>query len=435
VDHLSIAPEKPAQLFARPPLRAGDQLRVLNYDDLNRRRVTVFFRFFMALPHIIWLSLWGFGMLIVSPVLWVATLVKGRPPDGLREVYEQFIRYAMHVYSFWYLAAQPFPGFLGKPRTYPIEVEMPPPTDQNRWSVFFRFFLALPALMLTTALAGFGGGGSGNTSGSGSGSSTGGAELALTSIGITTTVAFLAWWACMARGRMPQGLRDLLVWALGYAAQTYAYLFLLTARYPNSNPALAPLAPLPAHPLRLRLTDELKRNRWTVAFRFILAVPHFIWVMLWGVLVLVVAIPTWLATLILGRTPAPLHRFLSAYVRYQAHVLSFVYLGGGPFPGFVGKPGTYPVDIEIEGPEQHNRWTVAFRGILALPAFFIASAVGGVMLFAAIGGWFYALFLGRMPEGLRNVIAYGARYNAQVYAYGLLVTPRYPYSGPGDFHR
>lgn len=434
MDHLSIAPEKPAQLFARPPLRPGEQLRVLNYDDLERRRVTVLFRLFMAIPHLLWLAIWSGGMLIVAPVLWVATLVKKRPPDGLREVYELFIRYALQVYAYLYLASQPWPGFLGKPGRYTIDVDMPPPADQNRWGVFFRFFLALPALMLTTAFAGFGGGGSGNTSGTGSSTGSGAESLAL-QLGITTTVAFLAWWACLVRGRMPQGLRDLTVWALGYAAQTYAYLFLLTSRYPNSNPAVAPLAPLPPHPLRLRLTDELRRNRWTVAFRLILFVPHYVWYLLWTVLVIALSIVTWLITLVLGRTPSPLHRFLSAWVRYSAHIYAFVYLGGGPFPGFVGKPGSYPVDVEIDGPERQNRWTVLFRGLLGLPALMIVSGVGTAMLFAAIGGWFFALFTGRMPEGLRNLIAYGARYTAQVYAYYVFVTPRYPYSGPGDFHR
>ena len=120
----------------------------------------------------------------------------------------------------------------------------------------------------------------------------------------------------MARGRMPQGIRDLLVWALGYATQTYAYLFLITPKYPNSDPGVAPLAPVPAHPIRLRLTDELRRNRWTVAFRFILAMPHIIWLTLWGIVVLLLAIPAWLATLILGRLPSWMHRFFSAYVRY-----------------------------------------------------------------------------------------------------------------------
>jgi hypothetical protein len=440
VDHLSIAPEKPAQLFRRPPLKPNDQVRALNYDDLGRRRLTVFFRFFMAIPHFLWLSIWAAGMTLLAPVLWVITLFKGRPPDGLRDVYAMFVRYGMHVYAFTMLAAHPFPGFLGRPRTYPVEVEVPPNGDQSRWSVGFRLVLALPPLILATALAGFGGGGSSDPTATSdpsdpTGSSPGWETLALSFGGVTWTAAFLAWFACMARSRMPQGMRDLIVWALGYTAQVYAYLFLLTHRYPNSDPAVAPLAPVPPHPIRLRLTDELRRNRWTVAFRFILAMPHFVWATLWGVVAVLAAIPAWLATLVLGRLPSGLHRFLSAYVRYQAHVLAFAYLGGGPFPGFVGAPGTYPVDVEIEAPERQNRWTVAFRLLLGFPALLLASAVGGAAVFAAIGGWFAALFTGRMPQGLRNVIAFSARYSAQVYGYVLLVTPRYPYSGPGDWHR
>jgi hypothetical protein len=429
VDHLSVAPEKPAQLFARPPLRPGDQVRTLNYDDLYRWRVSVGFRFFMAIPHLIWLSIWGAGMLFLSPVLWIVALFKGETPEGLRDVYAMFIRYSVHVYAFLYLAANPFPGFLGRPRSYPIEVEIPPGGRQSRWSIGFRFFLALPALLLTSAIVGFGGGG--NSGGSGD---------PVTSVlslggGVVASVAFLGWFASLARGRMPQGMRDLVVWGLGYAAQTYAYFFLLTARYPNSDPAVAPVAPLPAHPVRMRLTDELRRNRWTVGFRFILTMPHLIWATLWTIVVIPTAIVTWLVALILGRTPSALHRFLSAYVRYSGHLFAFSYLGGGPFPGFTGAPGRYPVDFEIEEPERQNRWTIAFRGILALPALLVASALGGVALFASVGAWFYALIKGRMPEGLHNVIDYVARYSAQVYAYALFVTPRYPYSGPGDYVR
>ncbi|MDQ3739353.1 MAG: DUF4389 domain-containing protein [Actinomycetota bacterium] len=420
MDHLSVAPEKPAQLFRRAPLTPADQLRTLNYDDLERRRVTVFFRFFMVIPHLLWLSIWAQGMLLLAPVLWVAALVKGRPPEGLRDVYVMFVRYTLHVYAFWFLAAERFPGFLGKPRTYAIDLEVPPPGDQSRWSIGFRGILALPPLMLAGALAG-GGGASLATYGA--------------SFGVAVSAAFLAWWAAMFKKRTPEGLRDLMVWSLGYAAQSYGYFFLLTGRYPNSDPAVAPLAQLPAHPVRLELTDELRRNRWLVAFRFVLAFPHQMWWFLWTVVAILAAFAGWLCALVLGRLPRPLHRFLAAYVRYGAHFNAFYYLGGGLFPGFLGRAGTYPVDIAIDPPERQGRWTVAFRIVLVFPAFLVAGALSGVMTFAALGGWFYALIRGRMPEGLRNTIAFSVRYVAQTLAYLVLVTPRYPYSGPADFRR
>lgn len=430
MDHLTIAPEKPAQLFERGALTPDDQVRTLNGDDLHRWRVSVFFRLIMAIPHLVWMTIWGGAMVALSPVLWVIGLVTGRSPEGLRDIYAMWIRYSVNVYAFLYLAANPFPGFLGKQGSYPVEVEVPPGGRQSRWSIGFRLFLALPALLLASSLVGFGRGGGGNSAAS---------DPTTTAFtiggGIAATAAVLGWWASMVRGRMPQGLRDLTVWALGYAAQTYAYLFLLTARYPNSDPALAPLAALPEHPVRLAMSDELRRNRWTVAFRLVLAMPHIVWVTLWSVLMLPLAIVMWLATLALGRAPRGLHRFAAAYVRYVSHFYAFVYLGAGPFPGFTGAAGSYPVDMEIAPPERQRRWTVALRGVLALPALLLAGAIGGAASFAAVGSWFYALVRGRAPEGLRNLVVFSARYGAQTYGYLLFVTPRYPYSGPADFRR
>jgi hypothetical protein len=39
------------------------------------------------------------------------------------------------------------------------------------------------------------------------------------------------------------------------------------------------------HPIRLSVTDDLRRTRLTVAFRLILAIPHLIWLALWGIVV------------------------------------------------------------------------------------------------------------------------------------------------------
>src|SRR5204862_6986069 len=54
-------------------------------------------------------------------------------------------------------------------------------------------------------------------------------------------------------------------------------------------------------------------------------------------------------------------------------------------------------------------------------------ALTGVCAFL---GWFASLFRGRMPKGLRDAGAYGLGYSAQVLAYLLLVTDRYPSADP-----
>ena len=50
-----------------------------------------------------------------------------------------------------------------------------------------------------------------------------------------------------------------------------------------------------------------------VFFRFPLALPHLVWLTLWGLVVEVAALVNWVVTLITGRSPAAFHRFFAAY--------------------------------------------------------------------------------------------------------------------------
>ena len=226
-------------------------------------------------------------------------------------------------------------------------------------------------------------------------------------------------------------MRDLTAYALGYGAQAGAYLFLLTPRYPTSDPELAePYSDLPEHPVRAVVDDDLMRPRLTVLFRFFLAIPHFVWIFLWSIAVVFVAFVGWIAALVLGRLPDPLHRFLAAYIRYATHLVAFVYLVGRRFPGFTGREGSYGVDLAIDPPAPQRRLTILFRFFLALPAFIVASALGGVAFVLALLVWWYALVTARMPEGMRNLGVTCLRYAGQTYAYAMLVTDRYPYAAP-----
>ena len=230
---------------------------------------------------------------------------------------------------------------------------------------------------------------------------------------------------------MPRGLRDPVAYAIAYAAQLDGYLFLLTDRYPNSDPQTAlPELPARSDPIGLDVGGELARNRLTVFFRLILAIPHLIWLSLWAIVALIAAVANWFVTLAGGISPASLHNFLAAYVRYQQHVYAYLFLIADPFPGFTGKVGSYPIEPTIAPPATQNRWTVGFRLVLAIPAFMIDSAYGGLLFAVAVLGWFAALATGEMPLGMRNAGALAIRYSAQANGYILLLTDAYPYSGP-----
>ena len=234
------------------------------------------------------------------------------------------------------------------------------------------------------------------------------------------------------RGRTSSGLRDLTAYAIGYAAQTWAFLLFVTERYPNSDPiALGPARNAPAHPISLRLDDDGRRSRLTVLFRFLLSLPQLVWLVLWTVAAFFASLGNWFATLFAGRSPAALHRFLAAYVRYANHVYAFLFLIANPFPGFTGAEGSYPVELRIAGPERQRRLVTAFRLPLLIPAALVSGALGTALFVAAIVGWFAALFTGRMPTGFRNLGAVSIRYGGQFGGYIWLLTDRYPHAGPG----
>lgn len=385
-------------------------------DDLRRPRLTVFFRLLLALPHVIWFAVWTYAVFVVAFVGWLGALVQGRLPGWCHDCLAAYVRFGLQLGAYLHLVANPFPGFVGD-SGYPVEVSIPPRQQQPRSTIFFRGLLAWPGLLLTGALAGFAQGGITYT-------------WLFFGGGAAGAAAFLGWFAALALGRMPAGLRDLAAYGLGYGAQFYAYAFLLTPRYPSSDPeALGPAWTLPDHPVRLELDDDGRRSRLTVLFRYLLTLPHMVWLTLWSVAVYVAVIVNWTVTLVRGRPAAPLHRFVAAFVRYSAHVSAFLYLVANPFPGFTGGRA-YPVQVTMPGPEPQSRRKTLFRLFLVLPALIVFAGLSSALLVAAFLGWFAALVGGQMPAGLRNVGAISIRYLAQTSAYVLLVTDRYPYASP-----
>jgi Domain of unknown function (DUF4389) len=401
-------------------------VRLVVEDDLKRTRLTVFFRFLLAIPHFIWLLLWTLLTALFAIAMWLATLVMGRPPAWLHRYMCAYVRYSVHLNAYLALAGNPYPPFNGEEGEYPIDVVLPGPAAQSRWKTLVRIFLALPALALSSAFSGSGSFRVSYGSNSAAGSYSGGGAL-------LTACAVLGWFACLVRGRMPKGLRDAGAYGIGYGAQVLAYLLFVTDRYPNSDPTaiLEGVERPPEHPVRLvGEAHDLRRSRVTVFFRLLLALPHIIWLVLWWIPALLAVIANWFVTLVRGTPAGSLHRFLSRFVRYQLHVYAFLYLAANPFPAFGGREGTYPLDLLLPPPGRQNRWKTGFRIVLAIPALIVNGALGWGLLVAAVLTWFAALVKGTAPWGLRNLMAYALRYQAQVNAYGFLLTDAYPHASP-----
>ena len=89
-----------------------------------------------------------------------------------------------------------------------------------------------------------------------------------------------------------------------------------------------------------------------------------------------------------------------------------------------GRP--YDADLSIAPPARQNRWITGFRAILAIPAHIVAYFLGILLGIMWIIAWIVGIFAGRIPEGMRNLIAWIIRFHQQTYGYGMILTDRYP---------
>ena len=183
-------------------------IRLRITDDLQRTRLTVFFRLFLAIPHLVWEALLAIVAILAVLGNWIATLISGRSPDGLHSFLAAYLRYATHVSAYMFLLGDPYPGFLfiNLKEDYPIDVEIDGPVEQGRLGVGFRIILAIPAMIVANILR--------NLSG---------------------VLAFFSWWIALFTGRVPEGIRNFGAFALRYETQTYGYLGILTPKYPSFN--------------------------------------------------------------------------------------------------------------------------------------------------------------------------------------------------------
>jgi hypothetical protein len=194
---------------AAPPAPAGHPIGLIVTDDLDRSRLTVFFRLLLVIPHVIWLYVWGIAVSVAVFCSWWAALFTGRVPGGLHSFTASYLRYQTRVSGYLLLLADPFPPF-SSAEPYPIDARIGGPERQSRLTVFFRIILAIPALILVYVFR-----------------------------IVNSVVAFLGWFYAVATGRMSEGLENLGTWLLRYETQTYAYLLLLTSRYPSLEGAPA----------------------------------------------------------------------------------------------------------------------------------------------------------------------------------------------------
>jgi hypothetical protein len=210
------------------------------------------------------------------------------------------------------------------PDVYPVTVRLQAATEnRNRLTTAFRFFLAIPHLILVggpIAVIGSFDWGAELEGGLSWGS---GGVLGV----VACFVALFGWFAILVTGRYPEGLRNLAAFYLRWRVRAVSYLMLLRDEYPPFGDAEYPAGLVLEH-------DAGQRNRLTVFFRVILAIPH---ILLLCVLSLVWALTTaiaWVMILLTGSYPPTLYGFGIGVLAWATRVEAYLLLLRDEYPPF-----------------------------------------------------------------------------------------------------
>jgi hypothetical protein len=208
--------------------------------------------------------------------------------------------------------------------TYPAKVVIRPALeDRNRLTTAFRFFLALPHLLLVggpvVACVSLGWDGDGLGWEGGSGSGLLGAVAAF--------VAVFSWFVILFTARQPNGLRDFLAYYMRWRVRAISYMTLLRDEYPPFGDG--------EYPAGLELAPAVEeRDRLTVAFRVILAIPHFMALWVLGAAWALTTAAAWVMILVTGRYPESLYGFAIGVLAWGARVETYVLLLHDDYPPF-----------------------------------------------------------------------------------------------------
>ncbi len=204
--------------------------------------------------------------------------------------------------------------------SYPVTLSIQPATaPRNRLTTAFRLILAIPHLILVGGLGmGFAYGGDNRRTAGGEGGLLG---------AVAVFLAVVSWFTIVLTGTHIIGIRQFTMFYMRWRVRALSYLMLFEDAYPPFGDA--------PYPASIEIVDPSgPRNRLTVAFRLILAIPHFIvlpFVLLgWGITTII----AWFAILFTGAYPQGLVAFGVGAFRWRLRVEAYLLLMVDEYPPF-----------------------------------------------------------------------------------------------------
>lgn len=199
--------EPQASAWSPPPqqeIQGPPPVQVFVAGPRPQNRLTVLVRAILMIPHAVVLFFLGIAAAVVAFLGWWGALFTGRLPGFAATYLTGYVRWYSRVMAYAVFLTGKYPPFsLDDQPDYPVRIATTRET-LNRFAVFFRFILVIPAAFLSSFL----------------------------SYGAFTVVLVVTWVIALIIGKVPATLHQAYAAVFRYQVRSACYSYLLTPTYP-----------------------------------------------------------------------------------------------------------------------------------------------------------------------------------------------------------
>ena len=197
---------------------------------------------------------------------------------------------------------------------YPARLTIDYLERHHRLTTLVRVFMVIPIAIILILVSG--GGGSSTTVPTDAPS----ASMRTTGAGIGASLTLATALMIIFRRRYPRWWFDFELALARFSVRVGAYVLLLRDEYPSTEDEQA------VH-LELDYPDATRDlNRWLPLVKWFLAIPHYVVLILLGLLAVLAVLVAWVAILVTGRYPRPLFGFVVGTLRWVLRVQAYAFL-------------------------------------------------------------------------------------------------------------
>ena len=187
---------------------------------------------------------------------------------------------------------------------FPLQLDLDAPVAIARWRPIVQWFLAIPHFVVLYVLA------------------------------IVQRVVFIiSFFAILFTGKMPDGLFGFNAMVLRYQWRVVSYAWFMREDYPEFAFPVEGTDPA-TEPARLSVEPAAKLSRGLIFVKWLLAIPHYIALLVLGIAAYVVVVIAFFAVIITGDWPEGMRNFVVGVMRWSARVSAYILLMTDQYPPF-----------------------------------------------------------------------------------------------------